>query len=461
MFEAKHGSGGGYAAAAPVRAPLTTADLRAFLERLPTLDTSVGDAELVEQVGLLESVKHAAAGAQAVATVAFDASRREQQAAAGVPAREQGRGVAAEVALARRDSPARGSRHLGLARALAGELPEAMAHLRAGRVSEWRVTLLARETATLEVEHRREVDRRMAADLPLMGDARVARTARALALRLDPGSRLRRIRGAVADRRVGIRPAPDTMTLLTGFLPVAQGVAAYAALEARASELRSQGDPRSRGQIMADTLVERLTGQSSADAVPLEVQLVMPAETLLGSGDEPAVVGDQPVPAAFARQLVATCGDAGARQWLRRLFTTPDGRALVGAESRRRTFGDGLRRLLVLRDQSCRTPWCDAPVRHADHVVPAARGGPTSLANGQGLCEACNHTKELPGWRHDVVAAGPGMDDLRAGPHRVLVTTPTGRHHHTTAPPVLPSRTGGPDESPSALERHYERLPAA
>jgi hypothetical protein len=72
---------------------------------------------------------------------------------------------------------------------------------------------------------------------------------------------MRRIRGAEADRRVSLRPAPDTMSLVTGLVPVAQGVAVHAALSAHADTLRAGGDPRSRGQIMADTFVERLTAR--------------------------------------------------------------------------------------------------------------------------------------------------------------------------------------------------------
>ena len=64
--------------------PLTTEDLQVFLRRLPTLDTNVPDAERIDQLGLLESVKHACAGSQASVAVAFDASQREVQAAAGV-----------------------------------------------------------------------------------------------------------------------------------------------------------------------------------------------------------------------------------------------------------------------------------------------------------------------------------------------------------------------------------------
>lgn len=55
------------------------------------------------------------------------------------------------------------------------------------------------------------------------------------------------------DRRSTIRPAPDTMSNVTGLLPVAQGVAVYASLHQHAESLRGQGDIRTLAQIMADT----------------------------------------------------------------------------------------------------------------------------------------------------------------------------------------------------------------
>ena len=192
---------------------------------------------------------------------------------------------------------------------------------------------------------------------------------------------------------------------------------------------------------MADTLVERVTGQSAAEAVPLEITLVMPAESLLGGADEPGMLpGGHPVPSAFARQLVAACDDAGAALALRRLFTSPDGTQLVAMDSRRRTFDGQLRRFITLRDQSCRTPWCDAPIRHADHVTPDRAGGATSSANGQGLCEACNQAKESPGWASRTTAGGPLTTWPGVPPHRVRVSTPTGHTYDSTAPPLLPSR---------------------
>lgn len=159
-------------AAAPA---LATSELRDLLQRLGGVTgEGVDDVERIDQLSLLESIKGAASAAQARVTVAFDSSQREVQAAAGVPARERGRGVVAQVALARRDSPARGSRHLGLARALTGEMPHTMEHLAAGRITEWRATIVCRETAVLDVARRRDVDARLAADLPLLGDAQIA-----------------------------------------------------------------------------------------------------------------------------------------------------------------------------------------------------------------------------------------------------------------------------------------------
>ena len=97
-------------------------------------------------------------------------------------------------------------------------------------------------------------------------------------------------------------------------------------------------------------------------------------------------------------------------------------------DSRARLVPQGLARFLRLRDRTCRTSWCDAEIRHADHVVPVADGGPTSESNTQGLCEACNHAKQAPGW-----TARP-----RPGPtHTVEVVTPTGHTYRSTAPPAI------------------------
>jgi hypothetical protein len=386
---------------------------------------------LVERIAELERVKSAAAAEQARAAVALEELRRADEAAAGVPRARQGRGVASEVALARRDSPARGGRHLGLAKALVYEMPHTLAALECGALSEWRATLIVKQSACLDVEDRRRLDVEMCADVATLegkGDARIEADAKAIAYRLDAQAVVDRAAKAEAERTVTIRPAPDTMAYVTVLLPVAKGVGAYAALK-RAAD--TTFDDRSRGQVMADVFFERVTGQPAEVADAVAVNLVITDETLLGGDNSAAVVtGYGPIPAAVARGLVhRAVTDKRARCTLRRLYRHPTTGQLVAMESRSRCFPRGLARFIGLRDQTCRTPYCDAPIRHCDHARPHHRDGPTTAENGLGECEHCNYVKESPGWR---VTAG--SDDN--GVHTAEFVTPTGHHYRSTAPPA-------------------------
>ncbi|OBI55929.1 DUF222 domain-containing protein [Mycobacterium sp. E787] len=388
------------------------------------------EAALIARIAELETLKSAAAAEQARVSVQLEALRRANEAAAGVPAAQRGRGLASEIALARRDAPARGGRHLGFAKAVVHEMPHTLAALESGRLSEWRATLIVRESACLDVEDRRALDAELCADgskLDGMGDARIVAAARAIAYRLDPQAVVERAARAESERTVTIRPAPDTMSYVTALLPVAKGVSVYAALK-RAADTTFDG--RTRGQVMADALVERVTGRPADVAQPIAVNLVMSDGTLLGHDDEAAAVdGYGPIPAAVARHLVGDAvGDERSRATLRRLYRHPRSGSLVAMESRSRCFPKGLAAFIGLRDQRCRTPYCDAPIRHHDHARPHHRGGATSGANGLGSCERCNYVKEAPGWR--VTAA---VDET--GTHTAEFTTPTGARYRSGAPP--------------------------
>ncbi|KAE8764653.1 DUF222 domain-containing protein [Georgenia thermotolerans] len=488
-------------AAPPAPAPLSSADISGWREALAGVDRDVSDAERVDQLRTLEELKAAAAAAQARIAVDLDVSQRRAQEAAGVPAKKRGQGVGAQVALARRESPHQGGRLLGLAKTLVLEMPHTFAALQAGTISEWRATLVVRESICLVRADRAALDDQLWADpgaVERLGTRALVARAKQLAYRLDAASVVARARRAEAERSVSLRPAPDTMTYLTGLLPVAQGVGVWAALTRTADALRAQGDGRSRGQIMADTLVERVTGQARAADVPVEVQLVMTDRTLLAGDAEPALIpGYGTVPADFARDLLAARlptpdGADGAAAtgpderrvlaWLRRLFTASGTGELVALDSRRRIAPPGLARFINTRDQACRTSWCDAPIRHRDHVVPAAAGGPTTAQNLRGACEGCNYARQAPGWAartlptsQDTVTSGDGDqgDGQRAGPggHVVELTTPTGHTYTSHAPPLpghrpapatgppgrQPAGPPGAPESDSRLKRLVER----
>ena len=392
------------------------------------------ESALVKRIAELERLKCAAAAGQARAAAALDAARRGAEAEAGMPAARRGRGVASEIALARRDSPARGGRHLGFAKALVHEMPHTLAALEAGVLSEWRATLIVRESACLAVADRRALDAELCGDpagLDGKGDAWVTAQAKAIAYRLDPRAVVDRAAHAEKDRTVTIRPAPDTMTYVTALLPVAQGVSVYAALR-RAADTCCDG--RSRGQVMADTLVERVTGRDAAAPTPIAVNLVLTDETLLGGDNTPGDIdGYGPIPAAVARGLVlGAVTDGRARATLRRLYAHPRSGALVAMESRARLFPRGLATFIGLRDQRCRTPYCDAPIRHRDHAQPWADGGPTTATNALGSCECCNYTKEADGWR-----VTTSVDENHT--HTAEFTTPTGHVYRSGAPPRPPT----------------------
>lgn len=214
----------------------------------------------------------------------------------------------------------------------------------------------------------------------------------------------------------------------------------YAALQVIADAARAAGDHRSRGQVMADTLIERTTGTTDATgstgdsssaaegAGPgINLDLVMTDRTLWGADDEAGwLEGYGPIPADLARELVRHTLEQGDKVWLRRLYTCPATGQLTAMDSRQRLFRGNLARLIRLRDRTCRTPWCDAPIRAGDHADEHQAGGPTDYANAQGLCEACNLAKQGPGWHAQPVSDAPG--------HEIETTTPTGHRYRSRAP---------------------------
>jgi hypothetical protein len=55
---------------------------------------------------------------------------------------------------------------------------------------------------------------------------------------------------------------------------------------------------------------------------------------------------------------------------------------LVDGDPHRRHFDGHVRKLIRWRDRGCRDPFCDAPIRHIDHIQRYSDGGLTIYANG-------------------------------------------------------------------------------
>ncbi len=185
----------------------------------------------------------------------------------------------------------------------------------------------------------------------------------------------------------------------------------------------------------------------------LELQVVIAASTLLGLDHNPAMLrGYGTISPDLARRLADTHDTT-----IRRLICDPlDGR-LLAMDPRRRRYRGGSRRFLLWREDACREPGCDRPPHDTDHIEAYANGGPTTLANGHGVCLPGHHTKEHPQVRVEPLAPPappaerPGeserasdagsklqqLHDLRDNAPTLRWTMPTGRTYDSRPPPVL------------------------
>jgi hypothetical protein len=421
----------------PPSADAAVVRLEEILDELAAIvadGASASDAARIDRIARLERLRAVTAAAQAAESVRFAQSQVAEQLAAYVHPDAIGRGIAEQIGLACRISPVTAARRLNSARALWFELPDTYAQLTTGELSERVAESIVSETRHLDAERRRQVDQQLkAAGISKLGFKAATACARKAAYEADRQGYLQRGRTERKHRRVGIRSAPDTMALLTGYLPVEQGIACYSALRQHADTAVAAGDGRTRDQIMADTLVERLTGQATAADVDIELQLLMPLDSLIDPDKPDAAVipGYGPLPGELARDIMA---NSQGRKWWRRLFSAPSSAStgsgpIVGGDPTRRLFDGWLAKLIRLRDQTCRDPYCDAPIQHLDHIIRYTDGGPTTFENGRGTCARGNHVREMPGWHLNVIDAG------RLGrPHTIHVTTPTGHHYLSRAP---------------------------
>ncbi|MGD9525848.1 DUF222 domain-containing protein [Pseudonocardia sp.] len=388
------------------------------------MTAALPEQRLVEEVARLERLKNRIAARQAEAIREFARAHVASQTADGrvEPGQLEGleRSIVAQVGLACRVAPVEARRRLRVARDLHAGHDRVRALFAAGELGEYQVATIIAATSHLDEDARAEVDRQLAERrVETLGVRRIHDLARTLAAAADPDGFARRCRAARSGRRVTVRPAADGMADLTAHLPVEQAVACYATLARAAQDAAASPEPltRGRGQVMADTLVERLTGRATPDAVPAEIQILVPVEALLDpTSPLPAQIpGHGPLP---TQRIL----DNTARKTWRRLLTR-DG-IIIGGDSRRRAFTGTLAELIRARDgHRCREPHCDAPIRHLDHIHRHTHGGPTSFTNGRGLCAFHNHTRETPGWTAHVVDSTGNT---------VITTTPTGHRYHST-----------------------------
>ncbi|WP_167581262.1 HNH endonuclease signature motif containing protein [Kineococcus rubinsiae] len=148
------------------------------------------------------------------------------------------------------------------------------------------------------------------------------------------------------------------------------------------------GEGRSHAARRVDALLDLKAGSGTSPS--MHVNVTVAATTLLGLDDEPSEVVTPTlalsVPAEVARDLAA-CGT-----W-RRILTDPAGNVVdVGPRTYKPSAATARR--VRARDSTCIFPGCTRPAQNCDldHVMPHARGGPTTVEN---LAPECRHHHRL------------------------------------------------------------------
>ncbi|MEO6470622.1 MAG: HNH endonuclease [Aeromicrobium sp.] len=329
--------------------------------------------------------------------------------------------VIGELAMSRNISPGAAGTQYGFAVGLA-RLPKVAATFAAGRINEQAARLVVRESTGLDADQAVLLDDALDERLDGLTARMAGDLARRATIRIDAAAAREREKANRADRHVSLFPDRDGNAILHARGPAELMLAAYKALDAAARTARADGDGRTRGQVMCDELVGRLTDTTTPKTVNVEIGLVMTMSQLLDTDDNPVhMTGFGPISAALARQIIRS----GGQHWIRRLYTDPIDHSITDCDQKRRRFDGKLARLITYRDDRCRQPGCDSPVRHVDHVIAFHTGGPTTLANGQGLCVRSHTLKHLPGW--EVITHG----------RDICWTTPTGHKYTSAQSPLI------------------------
>src|SRR5699024_12654987 len=134
--------------------PTNVVEFRDWLaQRAPVTD----EASAIDRIRLLNQHQGMIEAAQALAATELETMRLEREAREKVPKSQRGKGLGAEIALARRETRARGKRFLEMARAPAKDMPHTREALTQGQIRAEQAQATVTETCVLPSQHRQPV----------------------------------------------------------------------------------------------------------------------------------------------------------------------------------------------------------------------------------------------------------------------------------------------------------------
>ena len=434
--------------------PLSTIE---FMYESQSVPESDGDtAALAEIASGIESVDAALRVAEiAQVRLLARAGQLARKQASGSPASVRLhdmalRSIAAELGGILRIADRTVQRRIDDARTIVEDYPAALAAWEDGRITRGHVRVIVDAGGVVPLATREQFEAEAVSRCERDTPNRVKPAIEILAERLAERSFTERHRDAAAERCVRVVCGRDGMSDVVATVPtvIADGILDRLTQHAQIIiDAREKGDDDTRriDQVRTDVFSDLLLAGTPAldapgdvagalGAVRAQVQVIVPALTLLGVDDGPAdLVGCSPIDADTAR-----CLARNATSWTRVLTDPVDG-TVVAVDRYRVPWPQ--RRFLRARDQHCRFPGCRRPAIRSeiDHTVDAALGGPTALSNLAHLCQRHHSMKQFTRWT--VVQLSRGV---------LVWTSPTGRVYREDAPaPPVSFMVAALDRSPT------------
>ena len=269
-------------------------------------------------------------------------------------------------------------------------------------MSEQNATTAASLAASLPpraAETWKRFDEGMAAVAGLLTPAKFRITARAARELVHPEPLHDRHERAASDRAVWSPPELDGSATVSGSMSAADAHAAMTRIDAIARNLaRRPGENRTLAQLRSDVFVDLLVG-GVTDAAPATIRatvaITVPALTLLGASEEPAMLeGYGPIDLETARELAGS-----ATSWVR-VLTDPVSGTVLDVDRRTYRVPADLRRWVELTRATCAFPGCSRLARDCDldHRLDWQLGGATSDDNLDPACEHHHMVKHGTQW---------------------------------------------------------------
>jgi hypothetical protein len=232
--------------------------------------------------------------------------------------------------------------------------------------------------------------------------AELARAARKAVIAADPDGAADRASEARKASDVQLFGEANEMATLTSYGPAVTMTQIRDRLDARARQLKAEGDPRNLGQLRIQALSDAVLGADTSSWPTVRADVTIDLATYLGVTRTPGeLTGYGPIAAETARELTAEAQ-------LRRLVTDPIEGTVIDVGRRRYRPTRRQHEIVKAVHQICTMPGCLRPAMHCDedHRIDYGEGGATSTCNLHPLCRRHHNLKTQKHWRVDQLPDG-------------------------------------------------------